>query len=120
DVNHDGFSDIIVGASFTAGGGVQRGAGQIVYGGLSGSATIQPTFSADHKSATFHDVDGDLVTVKVTKGDLSLADFDLTGSADHASGLKLKLPASFAGANVTISAKPTVTGGDGHVDLGTF
>jgi|GEM_PF-1043655 len=120
DVNHDGFGDILVGSFFKSNGGTQRGDAEIVYGGLSGSAAIQPTFSADHKSATFHDVDGDLVTVKVTKGDLTTADFDLVGSNDHASFLSLKLPGSFAGANVTISAKATLAGGDGHVNLGTF
>lgn len=66
---------------------------------------------------SFTDVDGDQVTIKTTKG-------DLTGHAtlsDGGSGQQLEIldltDNSFAGTNLTISVKK-VTGGDGFANLG--
>lgn len=116
DVNHDGYADLIVGAEFSGNG--QAGSARIVYGGPNGVDTA-PTYSANGKTATFTDVDGDKVTVTVTKGDLHNADFDLF-SADGTSArfLRLQLNNTFDGANLTIKATPTAAGGDGHVNLG--
>jgi hypothetical protein len=72
------------------------------------------------KSATFTDVDGDLVTVKVTKGQLDTNDFMLTAMA---SGYKFEL-LNFADDNrefdktdLSIVATPSAGAGDGHVNV---
>lgn len=116
DVNHDGFNDLVIGTEFS--GNNQTGAARILYGGPSGTF-IDPVYSADGHTATFSDTDGDKVTVSVSKGDLHNADFDLI-SADGttASFLKLKLNNTFDGSKLSIVAKPTAAGGDGHVNLG--
>jgi hypothetical protein len=70
--------------------------------------------------ATFRDVDGDTVTVKVTEGTLEAADFTLLPlSADGGAQLEtLNLTdAGFAGATVTITVTKAATG-DGQVNIG--
>ena len=57
---------MLIGAPFDDNGGTDRGQAFVVYGGPSG-AFIDPTISADGKTATFADHDGDLVTIKVRK-----------------------------------------------------
>jgi hypothetical protein len=79
------------------------------------------TISGDAKSATWTDVDGDKVTLKITKGALTDTLFD--DDQSPATGLlvrKLDLTdPSFAGTNVTLSAVRTpLTGGDNTVNLG--
>jgi hypothetical protein len=86
-------------------------------------------------TTTYTDPDGDLVTVKVSKGSLADADFTFF-LPERGDGLilgRLNLGddgAEFAGANVTITARRTAAGGDGlasqvqmidatGVDLGT-
>jgi hypothetical protein len=116
DVNHDGYNDLVIGTEFSGNG--QTGAARILYGGPSGMF-MDPTYSADGKTATFTDVDGDLVKVSVSKGDLHNADFDLiSADGSTASFLKLKLNNTFDGSKLSIFAKPTAAGGDGHVNLG--
>ena len=78
-------------------------------------------FSGDHKTATWTDVDGDKVTLFVSKGRLDTALF--TTDQTPATGLlvtKLDLTgAEFAGANVRLGAvRDPLTGGDGAVNLG--
>jgi len=72
--------------------------------------TLLSVTIVNSKTATFTDVDGDLVTVAVTKGTLTQANF-ITASSDLGQQLQeLDLPAAFAGSNVTISVKQTGTG----------
>jgi hypothetical protein len=79
------------------------------------------TISGDAKSATWTDVDGDKVTLRITKGALTDTLFD--DDQSPATGLlvrKLDLTdLTFAGANVTLSAvRDPFTGGDNTVNLG--
>ena len=126
DVNGDGFADVIVGAYGADEGGNNRGAAYVIYGGPSGEF-IDPAFSTDHKTATWTDVDGDLVTLKVSKGTLDASNFELLAKSTtdhHARLLALDLGVvlgtqnpEFDGANVTLTAK-RAGGGDGKVHLG--
>jgi len=75
--------------------------------------------AANGKSATFTDVDGDLVTVKTTRGFFDEADFLFGFAADNRQQLeKLALDADFTGANITITAKRGPNGGNGFVNVG--
>jgi|GEM_PF-2357128 len=83
--------------------------------------TIAPT----GKSATFTDVDGDLVTVKITKGTLTKDNFQFGGiGSGIANGYQLQTllltQSQYDGAAVTITAKPTALGGNGHVNVGSI
>lgn len=121
DVNHDGYADLIVGAPKAEAGGGSRGSAYVVFGGPSGTQ-VQPTISTDGKTATFTELDGDLVTVKITKGKLTSGQFDLLqpAGADGARFLQLFFGAAHQLSDVTITAKPTAAGGNGLVDLGLF
>ena len=82
-------------------------------------ATLQ---IVDAHTATYTDVDGDLVTVKVSKGTLDSGGANFIGTAsgmgDQLQQLDLT-DVQFAGANVTITAAPPMTGpGDGFVHIG--
>jgi hypothetical protein len=85
------------------------------------TATPNLVISTDGKTATFVDVDGDLVTVKRTAGAFSMGEFQITPTA-ALGGLfaKLTLTAAPKNAlfNVTISAKVGPTGGNGFVNVG--
>lgn len=73
------------------------------------------------KSATFTDVDGDLVTVKLTGATASLTAADFTfgfSGTTHPQLLQLKLDAADAGATLTITSKRTAAGGDGFTNVG--
>jgi len=81
--------------------------------------TIQP----GGLSATWLDGDGDLVTVHTTKGTLAAGDFTFgTLGAGVPTGLQLQeldlTDPHFAGAKITFTAKPTMLGGDGRVNIG--
>jgi autotransporter-associated beta strand protein len=79
------------------------------------------TLSKGGKTATFLDVDGDLVTVNTTKGPFSQADFKLAvaGVGGQLQLLNLTTHAAdFTGANLTITAKPGPLGGNGFVNVG--
>lgn len=86
--------------------------------------TVDPlagTPSANGKSITFRDVDGDIVTIKTSKGTLTTANLTgyQTGGPNGASLFqKLTLDSTFTGANITITAKPSADGGNGFVNLG--
>src|SRR5689334_16329596 len=74
--------------------------------------------SADGKTATFTDVDGDIAKFVTTKGSWADTTFDLTATGDLIGGNALKsitIPAAanFTGANITITAKRDLFGGNG-------
>jgi hypothetical protein len=73
-------------------------------------------------TATYTDTDGDLVTVKVSKGTLDPGGANFIGIASGMGGqlqqLDLTDPA-FAGANITITAVPAEPG-DGFVNVGSI
>ena len=120
DINGDGIDDLIVGASYADANGNNSGASYVVFG----IRNVTPTFSTDFKTATFTDVDGDLVTVKTTAGTFDTTNFRvfLEFGAVTGGGRFSMLDLSdeeFDGANITITAKRSVTlGGDGLVNLG--
>ncbi len=119
DVNGDSFADLIISALRADEGGTDRGATYVVFGGPSGEF-IDPTFSADFRTATWTDVDGDLVTLKVSKGTLDAGNFKLLAKStadDRAQLLALNLAAEFDGADITLTAK-RAGGGNGKVNLG--
>jgi hypothetical protein len=77
---------------------------------------------ANPKLATYTDVDGDLVTITVSAGDLNLATFT-TAAAGTLGGEQLKTfdfnaDAGFSGVSLTITAKPQNGNGDGLVNIG--
>ncbi len=79
------------------------------------------SYSPDHKTATWNDVDGDKVTLKISKGQLD--DTLFTTDQTPAFGLlvtKLDLTdATFAGTNVALSAvRDPIFGGDNTANLG--
>jgi hypothetical protein len=95
---------------------------------------LKPTLLSA-KTATYFDPDGDLITVRVSKGTLGDANFRF-GLPERGDGLfldELNLddqPDEFAGTDVTITARRTAAGGDGlasgvgridgsNLDLGT-
>lgn len=83
---------------------------------------IAPATLLNPTTLVYTDVDGDAVTVKVSKGDLTGAFTTAmvnTGITDAEQLLKLDLLGSdFKGATVTITAVPTGEGGDGFVNVG--
>lgn len=118
DLNGDGYSDLVVGAPNADPNGNESGAAYVVYGGPVGYQTAID-ISADHKSATFFDTDGDKVTVKITKGDIANLDFDMVGkSILQGKLLTLHVPQSMAGTDLIITTKPTENGGDGQINFG--
>ncbi len=85
--------------------------------------------STDNRTYTYTDVDGDIVTVKTTKGQLDPLMFSLVSQPGAVLGGKLlqKLDLALAlgvdgfdpsGATITITAKPGPLGGDGFVNVG--
>lgn len=116
DLNGDGFADLALGSP-----GAE--ATFVLYGSSGGNAVkIGPT----HKTATFTDVDGDLVTIKTTKGPLTANEFTLTG-VNALGGATLRLidfhgHSELRGTSLSITAKPQLIGGvrhgDGLVNIG--
>ena len=103
DVNHDGFSDLVIG-------------GNVIFGS-SGNIAI----TKNGRTATFTDVGGDVVTIRVSKGRLSADDFIL--SNPDLGGAQLQRidfagQTSLNGADVTITAHRGPSGGDGFVNIG--
>ena len=81
--------------------------------------------AAGGRSAHYTDVDGDIVTITVSKGKLSSSDFlTMSNSSSVPNGEQLLMinfaddRGEFNHANLTITAKPGRYGGDGHADVG--
>jgi hypothetical protein len=74
------------------------------------------------KTATFTDVDGDLVTVKVSKGTLDDSNFILiaSGVGEQLRTFTLQQDDEFRGANISILATSVGGSGDGFVNVGEF
>jgi FG-GAP repeat len=119
DVNGDGFADIVVGSACSPGEAF------VVYG--------QPIFIAmnpAHNTVQFTDSDGDRITIKVSKGQLSQDNFVFETSppnpgfaAAAAAGagplFGLKLGSDFEGAKLKVKAAKAKHGhGDGSVRIG--
>ncbi len=120
DINGDGLDDA---AWIPPSGQVAEKAFIVLGTNLSGSA--------DGKTFTYTDVDGDIVTVKTTKGKLDPAEFLLASAPGAVLGgkqlqlLNLSLGNGVAdydntGATITITAKPGPLGGDGLVNVGAI
>ncbi len=91
--------------------------------GIRGMAAI-PAKLVDIRgnTATYTELDGDLVTIKISKGTFSPENFVFSGPADGVGtlfeiNLGTNTPAFF-GANITMTAKPSPMGGDGFASLG--
>ena len=135
DVNGDGFDDLVISALSADEGGTNRGAACVVFGSTaertmaaSPSQTLAPfTIALNARRAVFTDADGDLISLKVSKGTLAPGDFIL-----HAAGLGARLVLlnlsddgrEFSGSNITLTATPQeidgVLRGNGRADLGTL
>ncbi len=112
DVNNDGFADLLVGAPGTP--NISRGTSYVIFG------APQVAISMDGKTATMFESDGDLVTVKTTKGSFHRSDFTLESGSLQAIDLTRDL-AGFSGASITVSATtPSGGTGDGEVHLGAL
>jgi len=115
DVNGDGYDDVIVGAPNA---NDSEGAAFVIYGGPSG-VTVGPfALHLNDGVATFTDVDGDLVTVKL-KTQVQASSFDmLVKSLDGRSQcLELTIGHEFEGSDLSITVK-RANGGDGKVNIG--
>jgi|GEM_PF-3155774 len=80
------------------------------------------TLLSGGKKAQFTDMDGDLVTVSTNKGAFTQSDFFLVadGIGARLIGLDISNRPEFAGANISVKAKPTNRGGDGFVNVSFF
>ena len=120
DINGDGFADVIAGAPYANEGGTDRGASYVVFG----FSTAEVKVATNGKSATFTDWDGDLVTIKSTKGTLAPGQFTLSGINPLTGGTHLLsadfTASGFAKANITFTARRGPAGGDGLVNIGTL
>jgi hypothetical protein len=101
-------------------------------------AVVDVTRGTDHvtgadglvtqKVLTYPDVDGDSVTLTVTRGTLGLGNFafmpaEFLPGAPSGPGLQLigvTLGPAFAGTNVTVAARRSAVGGDGFVNVGAI
>ena len=91
------------------------------FGGLAVQTDAPAPTITGGKVATWTDVDGDLVTLKITVGTLTAANFRMLAGASGSVLSKLRLDSTnFNGTNITITAKPGPTGGDGIVNIGAI
>jgi autotransporter-associated beta strand protein len=82
---------------------------------------------AGGRTAHYTDVDGDIVRIKISKGRLSPSDFlTMSNGASVPDGEQVLMinfaddRGEFNHANLTITAKPGRSGGDGHADIGSI
>lgn len=121
DLNGDGFDDIVVGAPGVNG---SAGAAYVIYG----FGTSDVSVSSNGRTATFTDWNGDLVTIRTSKGTFDRSQFrlsspnPLTGGSHliYADFSEASFGDEFAKANITITAKRGPNGGDGLVNVGTL
>jgi hypothetical protein len=88
---------------------------------LTGLAIFGKVSGPNQRTASFTDVDGDIVTVKISKGMLDPSKLQLVpaNGGFYLRALNLADP-QFAGSSVTITAKPGPHGGDGFVNVGAI
>jgi hypothetical protein len=86
-------------------------------------AALLPVISADGKTATFVDVDGDVFTVTTTKGKFTAENFVYEGDAETGQGYLQQVDLSFEsfgkayqGAKISVQVEQFV--GDGFADVG--
>ena len=91
---------------------------RVSYKGGDGNDVVVTAGEITGKSLSFADADGDLVTIKTTAGSLSAANLVMLETPTGPQIAKLILGPDFKGANVTISAKATKSGGNGLVNVG--
>ena len=92
------------------------GNGNRLIGGLTVSV-VDSASAITGNTATFTEADGDTVTVAVTKGTLTAANFHMLQAGTGSFLGKLTLGAEFEGSNLTITAKAGPQG-DGQVVMG--
>lgn len=132
DVNGDGYSDIIFGERGASPGNVS-GAGTmyLLFGFTPGAVGPSPTLSIspDEKSATYRDWDGDLVTLKSTRGQLKFDMFEMSSPNPATGGFQLlsldlseatadAANTDFTDTSLTFTAKRGTAGGNGFVNVG--
>jgi len=83
---------------------------------------IAPAVIVNPKTLTFTDIDGDLVTLTISKGTLTAADFVFDGAFESSGSQQLQLvdfagDKDKAGADISITAVPE-GGGNGSVNVG--
>ncbi|MEK0448106.1 MAG: hypothetical protein RL088_374 [Verrucomicrobiota bacterium] len=116
DINRDGFADIAVGSPFYGDDGSVDGRAYVVFG--KAGVRPMPSILGGGTSATFLDVDGDEVVVKVTGGKVNADMFTFDGDGnllfvDLNAGGTLK-----RGANISFLVTPR--GGDGLLNVGAI
>jgi len=119
DVSGDGIDDALVLPPSANSSVAAAPNAYVVFG-----SAINP--SADGRTVTYRDVDGDTITVKTTKGAFTREMFTMSHPLDGVErGQHLDLlditsgGQDFSGANITISVKKAATG-DGYVNIGTI
>ena len=90
-------------------------------------AEPEVALSANGRSATYTDVDGDTITIKTNRGSFGQDDFDLvfltSGGVIGSQLQRINLSDDgdeFAGANIKVTAKRGPDGGDGFVNVGAI
>ena len=123
DISGDGIDDVLVLPTLASSAVAAAPNAYVVFGDA-----FNP--SADGKTVTLRDLDGDTVTVKTTKGQFTRDMFTFSSAPGAVpAGQQIDLldltagdaasDAAFSGANLTVSVKKSATG-DGRADLGAI